>query len=376
MIGTLASRCRRSATSPLCDGSTLRALIERLTCDQARALPQGAARHGAREHRVGARARVAARAAVVRDAVGRAGALRPAARAHAPLHLRALFDLVVRPARGRLPAALAWLDRILADAGRPLSPATLRPPHDRLGADLRGGAALALGLHAHLPPSRCAELAEVRWEPRSEEQRRASLRAVWAVLERERLAPCSALEFASAGRPPASASTASVDVCEERARPTFIGKEDAVALQQSAYTHSGGRRQPRAGAQLCVVLAVALHARLCGAASRPTARFRDEAAGGCHPLALTRARRACARRRPPPARRPPPSCFPRCTARSARTFCGGGAAAATEQSRARPHRARCRAARDRGGGRLACRAAVGRTTLYAIDAVARATRDA
>ena len=48
------------------------------------------------------------------------------------LMLRFISELysifVVRPARGRLPAALAWLDRILADAGRPLSPATLRPP--------------------------------------------------------------------------------------------------------------------------------------------------------------------------------------------------------------------------------------------------------
>ena len=307
-IGTLVKPvpAERDLHLVFCDGSTLCALIERLRPATKLVRFRKALTRGT------ALANIESALALVWQHAPQSCAMPSAEQVLCgqprELMLRFISELytvfVVRPARGRLPAALAWLDRILADAGRPLSPATLRPPHDRLGADLRGGAALALVLHAHLPPSRCAELAEVRWEPRSEEQRRASLRAVWAVLERERLAPCSALEFASAGRPPASASTASVDVCEERARPTFIGKEDAaVALQQSAYTQAAaaaGREQEH---ELCVVLAVALHARLAAVAPHrgPPLRFRDEGRGRLPPAPPSPAPAPPASRASPPA---------------------------------------------------------------------------
>ena len=213
-----------SAADPLC------ALVAAPTCHQARALPQGADGGTALANIESALALVWQHAAA--RAVTAAEQVLCGRRAHAPLHLRALHGLRRQPARGRLPAALAWLDRVLADAGRPLSPATLRPPHGRLGADLRGGAAPR---SCSTPTCRRAvvELAEALG-PR-EEQRRASLRADWAVLERERLAPCSSNSRARGGRrppPPPPPSTRR----SARGRPSS-GRRTRVA-RQSAYTQA------------------------------------------------------------------------------------------------------------------------------------------
>jgi len=98
--------------------------------------------------------------------------------------------VVVRPARAKLAAALRWLDQLLAPYGAALGEATLRPPHAHLAAELRTCAALAVVLHAHLPARRVPELdSAVCWCPRSEAERQRSVRAVFAILERERLAP-------------------------------------------------------------------------------------------------------------------------------------------------------------------------------------------
>ena len=194
------------------------------------------------------------------------------------LMLRFISELysifVVRPARGRLPAALAWLDRVLADAGRPLSPATLRPPHDRLGADLRGGAALALVLHAHLPPSRCAERRRCDGEPRrasSAARRSARVGRPRARTPARRAPPSSSR--ARGGRRPPPPPRPSTCARSARGRPSS-GRRTPRWRCSKARTRraaaAAGREQEH---ELCVVLAVALHARLAavGAAPRPAA---------------------------------------------------------------------------------------------------------
>ena len=119
---------------------------------------------------------------------------------------------VVRPARARLPVWMPWLQRTLRRYGRPLSQGTVQPPHAALGEDMRGGAALACVLHAHLPPGRAPELHEVFWAPATAEEERHSLEALFRLLQRERLAPCCAAEFgAAAAAAAAEADGSSVD---------------------------------------------------------------------------------------------------------------------------------------------------------------------
>ena len=115
---------------------------------------------------------------------------------------------VVRPARARLTAACKWLDELLAPYQLRLSDDAARPPHVSLGRELRTCVALAIALHSCLPASRCPELMDsVYWQPASETERHRSVRVVLAVLERERLAPCTADELLAAVRAPTPAAT-------------------------------------------------------------------------------------------------------------------------------------------------------------------------
>ena len=113
---------------------------------------------------------------------------------------------VVRPARARLPLLLPWLQATLQRYGRRLSQGALQPPHATPGVELRGGGALACVLHAHLPAGRTAELHGGASEASvaEEEETYVSLGGVFALLQRERLAPCNAAEFAAAAEAAAS----------------------------------------------------------------------------------------------------------------------------------------------------------------------------
>ena len=110
--------------------------------------------------------------------------------------------LVVRPARARVGPATRWLEERLAPYQLGLLSSTLTPPHATLGNDLRSGAALAIMLHECLPEKRCDLDGAVYWRPRTEAERQRSLQAVFAVLEGERLAPCSAAELLQASKAP------------------------------------------------------------------------------------------------------------------------------------------------------------------------------
>jgi hypothetical protein len=107
---------------------------------------------------------------------------------------------VVRPARSRMPLLLPWLQDTLQRYGRRLSHGALQPPHATLGVELRGGGALACVLHAHLPAGQTAELhgGTCKASDSEIEETYVSLGSVFAVLQRERLAPCTAAEFAAA----------------------------------------------------------------------------------------------------------------------------------------------------------------------------------
>ena len=111
---------------------------------------------------------------------------------------------VVRPARGRLGASARWLEGLLAPYQLGLLASTIQPPHATMGNDLRSGAALAILLHECLPERRSGLDGAVYWRPRTEAERQRSLEAVFSVLQRERLAPCTALEILTAARPPAA----------------------------------------------------------------------------------------------------------------------------------------------------------------------------
>ena len=103
---------------------------------------------------------------------------------------------VVRPTRGRLCASLDWMHEKLMCYGMALAPSTLQPPHATLRAELRSGTALAIALHSCLLPARTPKLeGGVYWAPRSEDERARSVRVVFDILERERLACCSADEL-------------------------------------------------------------------------------------------------------------------------------------------------------------------------------------
>ncbi|KAL1510297.1 hypothetical protein AB1Y20_006617 [Prymnesium parvum] len=98
---------------------------------------------------------------------------------------------VVRPARARMRVALPWLQQFLTPYGLEVSQATYAPPHKGLGADFRSGTALACALHALLPPARTAGLdGAIYGCPSNESERAKTIRAVFAILEAERLAPC------------------------------------------------------------------------------------------------------------------------------------------------------------------------------------------
>ena len=139
-----------------------------------------------------------------------------------------LYSLfVVRPARARLPPALRFVQAQLVPYGRALSLAALQSPHTSLVSDLRTGASLACVLHACLPPRRSTELAGAYWQPLTEEERRLSLGSVFAILLRERLAPCKGSEFAAAsatdapaesGKPDLATDLSAVIVCALHAR--------------------------------------------------------------------------------------------------------------------------------------------------------------
>jgi hypothetical protein len=108
---------------------------------------------------------------------------------------------VVRPARAKLGVATRWLDELLAPYMLRLSDGASKPPHLGLGAELRSCTALAILLRTCLPSKRCADLdGEVYWQPITELERQRSVRTVLVIMERERLAPCSADEFVKASR--------------------------------------------------------------------------------------------------------------------------------------------------------------------------------
>ncbi len=114
---------------------------------------------------------------------------------------------VVRPAQTRIGAALRLVDGLLAPYSACLTAGTLHPPHATLGHELRTCTAIAITLHTCLPAGRrSADLERVYWQPKSEAERQRSVRAVFEVLERERLAPCSADEFLAAAKPAKPAS--------------------------------------------------------------------------------------------------------------------------------------------------------------------------
>ena len=121
------------------------------------------------------------------------------------LMLRFLSELytmfVAAPARARLPVALKWLQGMLAPYAMALSAHTLAPPHAALGIELRSGTALACALHALLLPGRAPGLdGGVFGAVRTEKQRATNIRVVFAILARERLAPCSAEELLRVGQ--------------------------------------------------------------------------------------------------------------------------------------------------------------------------------
>ena len=66
--------------------------------------------------------------------------------------------------------------------------------------ELRGGGALACVLHAHLPARQTVELhgGTCKSSDSEIEETYVSLSGVFAGLQRERLAPCTAAEFAAA----------------------------------------------------------------------------------------------------------------------------------------------------------------------------------
>lgn len=103
-----------------------------------------------------------------------------------------LFTIfVVRPSRARLRFALPWFQQFLLPYTMALSDSTLIPPHTTLGSELRSGAAIAIALHALLPPSRLPGLdGGVYGCPHNEEEREVSVRVIFAILEEQRLSPC------------------------------------------------------------------------------------------------------------------------------------------------------------------------------------------
>ena len=114
---------------------------------------------------------------------------------------------VVRPARARLAVAARWLNEMLRPYQLRLTDAAAKPPHAALGAELRSCVPFAILLHTCLPAQRCADLQHaVYWHPASETERQRSVRAIMAVLEQERLAPCSAEELLASAKLPAGAA--------------------------------------------------------------------------------------------------------------------------------------------------------------------------
>lgn len=106
---------------------------------------------------------------------------------------------VVRPARRRLPAAARWLNGLLAPYQLQLPDSVTRPPHSAIGAELRSCVALAIMLNSCVPARRSELAGAVYWKPMNDAERQRSVHAVVSVLNRERLAPCTAAELLELG---------------------------------------------------------------------------------------------------------------------------------------------------------------------------------
>ena len=165
---------------------------------------------------------------------------------------------VVRPARARLVSACQWMDEMLKPYGLHLSRSASTPPHTALGAELRSGAALAIMLHANLPAARVKDDLDgnVYWQPTTELERQRSIRAVLEVLNRERLAPCTADEFLHASRlppaavqkPPFCVSAASALVTSTPSSHAHAPAPPAAAASSSSMPQSPAKRAAAARA--------------------------------------------------------------------------------------------------------------------------------